>query len=128
MPAWCPRLRLPATNFGEQRSLVRVGQPTVKAARAGAEGTEERVLALNTEELSAREENDESATDVVVCGMFPPDDASPRQVVERNALIETDESASDVVVFGLVSGYPASLGQPTAECLECVVSAEGWAH
>ena len=30
---------------------------------------------------------------------------------------EIDESASNVVVYGMVSRSPASLGQPTAECL-----------
>ena len=38
---------------------------------------------------------------------------------------ETDESASDVVVYGMVSRFPPSLGQPTAECVKCVVPAAG---
>ena len=41
---------------------------------------------------------------------------------------EMDELASDVVVYGMVSRSVASLGQPTAECLGCVVPAEGWVH
>ena len=35
---------------------------------------------------------------------------------------------TDVVVYGMVSHSVASLGQPTAECLGCVVPAEGWVH
>ena len=41
---------------------------------------------------------------------------------------EIDDLASDVVVYGVVSRSVASLGQPTAECLGCVVPAEGWVH
>ena len=41
---------------------------------------------------------------------------------------EIDELASDVVVYGMGSRSVASLGQPTAECLGCVVPAEGWVH
>ena len=49
-------------NGGEQRFPVSLGQPPVKAGfleksvpRDGTEGTEERALALHTEELSVRE-------------------------------------------------------------------------
>ena len=41
---------------------------------------------------------------------------------------EIDELASDVVVYGMVSRSVASLGQPTAECLGCVVPEAGWVH
>ena len=64
----------PGDTGGEQRSPVSLGHPTVKAGvlersdpRDGAEGTEQRVLALHTEE--PREEIDESASDVVVSDM-----------------------------------------------------------
>ena len=57
------QMMFPRDNiFGGQRSHVSLGQPPVKAGfleksfpRDGAEGTEERALALHTEELSVRE-------------------------------------------------------------------------
>ena len=72
--AWSDDVFLRQTAESTDLLSVSLGQPTVKAGymespdpRGGAEGTEERVLALHTEKPV--KEIDESASDVVVCGM-----------------------------------------------------------
>ena len=62
-------MRVSRTNEVPIRSMV-------------AEGTEERVLALHNEVMTSAmvilpKETDESGSNAVVCGMFPPDEVSP---------------------------------------------------
>ena len=87
-------------NFGEQRSLFPPSQPIVKAGymeksdpRDGAEGTEERVLALHNEKLG--KEIDESAS--VVVGPAEGTEERDLELHTEKLARELDESAS--VVF-----------------------------